>query len=444
MPKILYFLLNMFVYAFHGIMPIFFLKKYGFTYHIYGYASSVIATNFFGGMVWSALADKTGRYKTIIIGTVVMYTAVALALLCPVFQSPEHVVYRYIYVFVGLGLFNFFLSASFPLLDAQILGMLSANPKVSKDQFGNQRMFGAFGHLAATFCSFLLFKKYEEKGQAAYQIIISIVFCLVVWLGVPDVEPVKGGHHGHGGGSHGKSEKKGGEAETIVAAPRNPVLTLLLNGNFMFFMIFIAFSGIVRAISTNFQKPIALIICKGHEGIVPYIDVGRVFSEIFVYATAKYMKNAMGIYWVLVLSQATGIIRLWGYGLINTTGNYAIVYACLLELLKGFNSGLISCSAIPIASNLATPGTASTAQGLYSGMYSGLSMALGGIVGGLILQYLYVEGDNNATQALNAQTMFRWVSIATSVITLLLMAKYIFVDRVMGIPGFPRRRSFHK
>ena len=438
MPKVLYFFLNMFVYAFHGLMSIYFIKKWNFTYHWFGYASSVIAFNFFGAMVWSPLADRTGRYKTIIITTVILYTFAAMSLLNPVFTEPGQEVYRYTYVFIGLSLFNFFLSASFPLLDAQIMGMLAANPRVSKEQFGIQRMFGSFGHLAATLCSLFLYKDHGAWGQGIYQIVISVVFCLVVYFGVPDVKPVKGGHHGHHG--HSKSEKEGGEN---VAAPKNPLVALFSNASFVFFLVFVAFSGVVRAISTNFQKPIAQAI--SHDlTLTAWLDAPRLVSEVFVYLTAKYMKNWMGVYWLLAFSQITGIARLWGYGLVDVTGDYGYWYLCGLELLKGFNSGLISSSAIPIASSLAPPGCESTAQGLYSGMYSGLSMALGGIVGGAILHYCYAAGDSEVVQMVNVQFMFRWVSIASLVITLALMAKFIFVDRVMGIPGFPRRRSFQK
>lgn len=437
MPKLLYFLLNAYVYGFHSLMGIFFMDRWKLTYYMFGYASSVIVTNFFGAMVWSNLADKTGRYKTIIITSVVLYTAVAIGILFPVFEHESQKVYRYIYVFVGLALFNFFLSAAFPLLDAQILGMMATNPKISKEQFNNQRMFGALGHLAATLASMHLYNRKDQTHQIIYQLVISTVFTLAVWFGVPDVKPVKGGHHGH----HGGHSKAGGEA---VAAPSNPILSCLSNASFTFFMLFVGASGVVRSITTNFQKPISLAISGGNHGKASYMDVGRTASEVFVYITARYMKEALGIYWILVFSQLTGIVRLWGLGLVPLKASYAYAVASGLELLKGFNSGLISSSAIPIASSLAPPGCESTAQGLYSGNYSGLSMALGGIISGAVLQFLYDSAAPAEKQLEDAQLMFNWVSIGSTLVTLALMAKFIFVDRVMGIPGFPRRHSFHK
>ena len=435
MPKLLYFLLNMFVYAFHGLMAIYFVKELKLSYAKYSFATSVIASNFVGAMVWGQLADRTGRYKTIIVSTCLLQTVVACLLLMKEW-FPAEATMRYICVFVALFFFNFFLSAAFPLLDAQILGMLTANPKVSKEQFNNQRVFGAFGHFAATLLSFYLFDEYGRNGQIVNQLAICFAFCLAVMLGVPDVKPVKGGHHGHHAQS--KSEKAGGEP---VAVPRSPALTLLSNANFMFFMIFIGFSGIIRAISTNFQKIISDAVSKGSNKKNAWFDLPRMFSEVFVYWTAKYVKNALGVYWVLVFSQLVGVFRMLGYGLLATSSDYASYYTIGLELMKGFNSGLISSSAIPIAYGLAPAGCESTAQGLYSGNYSGLSMALGSVIGGCILLFLYTD---DAHQLQNCQDMFFWIAIAALIITVLLTFKYIFVDRVMGIPGFPRRHSFHK
>ena len=438
MPKILYFLLNMYVYGFHSVMSYFFLQEWDLTYYMLGYASSVIVTNFFGAMVWTSLADKTGRYKTIIIASVIPYTVVALAILYPVFTDPSMWFYRNIYVFFGLALFNFFLSAAFPLLDAQVMGMMAANPKISKEQFNNQRMFGAIGHLFATLLTMILYeragKDNRKIAQGIFQICVSLLFIFAVWLGVSDAKPVKGGHHGHHGG-HKSADKE------TVATPKNPVMACLVNPSFMFFMLFVGASGVVRAITTSFQKPIALAMSNGKADKASYLDIGRTASEVGVYLIAKYIKNALGIYWVLAFSQLTGIARLWGYGLLEIQSKFAYWIACGLELLKGFNSGLISSSAIPIASNLAPAGCESTAQGLYSGNYSGLAMALGNILGGAIMHYLYTSREN---QVKDAQIMFNWISWGGFVITLLLMAKFIFVDRVMGIPGFPRRHSFHK
>ena len=55
--------------------------------------------------------------------------------------------------------------------------------------------------------------------------------------------------------------------------------------------------------------------------------------------------------------------------------------ACIpLELFKGLNSGLVTAGAVRIASDLAPPGGANTAQGLFTGILVGFSTFVGGIL----------------------------------------------------------------
>jgi MFS family permease len=146
--------------------------------------------------------------------------------------------------------------------------------------------------------------------------------------------------------------------------------------------------------------------------------------------------------------------------MVDTSWRGAYNFILFIELLKGFSSGLISSSAIAIVADISPPGCEATAQGLYSGMYSGLAMAVGGLISGSYLQIFYqsenqikkkspslsdddLKSEFERQQANDIQNMFLIVCIMTTLITIGLGAKYIFKDRVMGIPGFPRRASLH-
>ena len=475
MPKILYFMLNLFVYGFHSLLFMLFIKQWKFAYYMYGYATLIVSMNFFGALIWSSLADRTGRYKLIIIGTAIAYTIVACSMLLFKAEEGEKLtMYKIVLVFVGFGFFNFFLSAAFPLVDAMILGMLSTYPNVTKDQFGNQRMFGAIGHFVATLCAMTLYRSKDDVLSVfIFQLVVSTIFILCVWFGVKDVQPLKGGHHHHyqppnktrnfasrGSPTASAPLHQVPVSQALAMAPtpappaaveelsaegqagqKHPVRTLLLDPNFLFFMLFIACLGVVRSVSSSFQKLIAVDIAHGSNVMAALVDGGRMVSEIFVYLVSKRLKNAMGIYWILIFSQVMGILRILGYANVSIDASYAYWAAWGLELIKGFSSGLVSSSAIPIASRIAAPGCENSAQGLFSGNYSGLSMALGGLIGGGILHLYYYEGCSLAEQSVHAQSMFMWVAIGTSVVTFLMTIKYIFVDRVVGIPGFPRRQS---
>lgn len=476
MPKVLYFMLNLYVYGFHGLLFLLFIKQWRFPYYLYGYATIITSMNFFGAMIWGSWADRTGRYKTIIMITSVLYTIVACLML--LFKAPEGEALtplKTVLVFVGFAFFNFFLSAAFPLVDALILGMLSTYPKVTKETFGNQRMFGAIGHFVATLCALTIYKKDSTLEVFIFQLVVSLLFIAVVGLGVKDVKPVKGGHGHHGAADKGKGRAASPspsplsegqqphqvpvvQATTMAPTPappsaadelaaegqagqKHPVIALLADPNFLFFMLFISCMGVVRSVSSTFQKLIVLDLCHGDKLMTALVDFGRMLSEIFVYMTAKYMRNTMGIYWILIFSQVMGIARIVGYAAVPMDHPWAYVLTWGWELIKGFSSGMVSSSAIPIASRIAPPGCESSAQGLFSGNYSGLSMAFGGAIGGGILHYYYYEGVPDTVQSEHAQKMLLFVAVGTSVVTLVMALKYIFVDRVMGLPGFPRRAS---
>ncbi|PJF17015.1 Permease of the major facilitator superfamily [Paramicrosporidium saccamoebae] len=445
MPKIIYFMVNMFVYSFHGIMPHLFLKVWGFSQHLYSYATMIMATNFFGSMIWTSLADRTGRYKAIIIVTSAIYTALSIVMI--MYDAPkEPTTFDYVKVFVGFGIWNIFLSASFPLVDAQVISKLSKNPKLSKDQLGNQRTFGAVGRFIATLASFLVLG--SKTGLIAFIVISFTGLALSVAFGIEDSKIVKKKPH------HGDIKEK----EGVVVEARNPVVTLMTNPSFLFFMLFVAGMGTVRSVTSSFQKVIMadlstidpknpswlarLGFSSGFEKNfkTAIVDFGRMVSEIFVYLIAKDLKNLFGVYWILVLSQLFGILRLFGYGLLNKDSSSAYYLTWGLELIKGFGSGLINSSAIPIASSIAPPGCENTAQGLYSGNYAGLSNAISGAFSGAILHYKFIMNGGMTNQ--DVQSMFCWVSLATFLVTVGMACKFIFVDRVMGIPGFPRRASF--
>jgi hypothetical protein len=467
-PKLLYFILNMFVYAFHALLGFIFVDQWKFSYYLYGYATSIVACNFFGAMLWTSLADRTGRYKMIIIITSVLFTIVACGM--GMYQPEDPSIMIKVFIFVGFGLFNFFLSAVFPLLDAQILSNLAANPKLSKEQFGIQRLFGAIGHFVATLVSLFVYDKHDPKGPVIFQLIVSIMFIIAVWFGVKDVTPIKG--HGHHGADDKNKEKihqvplsqampmaptpaPASAADELsaegTAGVRHPIIALITNPNFMFFMLFVACSGVVRSVTSSFQKQVVGSVTSSFlkqsgsmekrpdNKLIAAVDFARMISEIAIYLLAKPIKNMMGVYWILVLSQLVGIARLAGYGFLSID-YWLSYYLCWgLELLKGFSSGLISSSAIPIASRIAPPGCEGSAQGLFSGNYSGLSMALGGGIGGGILHLYDHYGSQDPIS--DCQWMFIWVSVGTLAVTMLMMLKFIFVDRVMGIPGFPRRSS---
>ena len=84
---------------------------------------------------------------------------------------------------------------------------------------------------------------------------------------------------------------------------------------------------------------------------------------------------------------------------------------------------------------MAPAGCETSAQTLYSGVYSGLSSGLGGL-----LCWIYMDAfTSNEIQ----DTMFLnlWLGCVCGIVSIAMIGKFIFVDRVMGFPGYPARKQ---
>lgn len=488
MPKLLYFMLNMFVYATHSLLPKLFVEHWGFSRADYGLVTSLYVCSFLGSLFWTHYANRTGKYRAVVIMTSLAYAAVNCLMMY--FKADNR--WKQAAIIVGFAATNFLLSAVFPLVDAQILGSLSKNPKFSKDQFNKQRMWSAVGHFAATMLSFCIKNRHAStdfRPTIIYQIVVTGIFVVCVWFGLEDVSPARRKHQGAPAGDKSQPAEKSKEgdvhqvpvadAPTVPLTPapaaaldeltaegtqggRHPAAVLFASPSFMFFMLFVTCSGVIRAITSAFQKPLATDASKQCPFFYedwkmtqpkPWteeerkfwgdvnagaIDFGRMIPEMLVYLGAKRLIAYWGVYWVLVSSQFVGIARALGYGLIDLSKPSAYYYTWIFEILKGFSSGLVSSSAIPIASRLAPAGCEDAAQGFFSGNYSGLSMALGGILAGGILRLLQGDGTHAVR---DTQQMYLYVGFACLLVTIVMAIKFTFLDRVMGLPGYPRKHS---
>jgi hypothetical protein len=210
---------------------------------------------------------------------------------------------------------------------------------------------------------------------------------------------------------------------------KNPTLTLLGNFGFVFFLLFGLSAGMLRAALSNFQTFFVEKSYKSNSFISSLSSVSRVFSEVAVFFYAKDMSNAIGIYWLLLLSQVAGLVRIFGYAFCPQNADWWIL-PFVLEVFKGLNSGLIVTSSVRIASDIAPSGCASSAQGLFSGTYQGLSMFVGGIFSGTLLYY---NGND-------LKSLFKWTGSISLVFMTIFAFKFAFIDRVVSLPGLKRRK----
>lgn len=435
-PKALYFGLNLVVYAVHAFQAQFFMDVWSLPVHKFGYISSLQGFNFFGALVWSHVADKSGRPKMIISICATVYCIMMCLLTVPIFKDKKQQFYLGVYAAIVNGTGQFFLAGCFPLLDALVLAMLARDPRNSKEIFGRQRLWGTFGHCVATYICILSKKLMGYNGMFVSLVICTAVFIAFIYFGIPsnlDFDLKKGGHHGHGG--HG--EKKAANltaAQEAAAAERDrptvgsPTLRLLRNPHFLFFVFFVLIAGYVRAIMTNFQSFFLSKVLHQSDEFVGHAGAVRVITEVGVFFFGKQLMAWMGPYWMLIMSQVAGIARILGYAVMPVDQGSWKYSVFPLELLKGLNTGLIVSSAVRLANDIAPRDCSNTAQGLFSGVYTGLATAVGGIFGGWLIYY-------NLDKPVPMQSMFMVSAIITGLMTVAFALKYALIDRVIFTCG---------
>jgi Na+/melibiose symporter-like transporter len=211
----------------------------------------------------------------------------------------------------------------------------------------------------------------------------------------------------------------------------SPALILLAIPAFLFFVLVVLVSGVIRSAMSFFQ---AYFIIALHDGDqtgkdqAAFVALARVVSEVGVYFFGKQLLHALGPYWMLIISQGTGILRMLGYAAMPTKGAGSWIFPYFLELLKGLNAGLFSSSAVRLACDMAPESCGNTAQGIVAGTYAGLSTVLGGVIGGFIVSFFpsTIEGERRGMQ-----TMFFILSGSGFVFLALFILKYWMVDGLL-------------
>lgn len=435
-PKMLYFGLNVVIYSTHAFLFQYVEGAWGIKKHEYSLTNFVQFTNIAGSFVFSRLADRTGKYRAIVAGCVAAYTVcMCLLLWCPFDtdeKSPQHL-YKLAYYLAINGACFFFTAGTFPLLDSMVMSKLSSNPKLSKEMFGRQRLWGTIGHCVIGVIVHFIYDHCGKDYKVMFYTLIvsSIGFICTVFAGIPGdlkIEAHSHGHHGHHGGN--KDSKDASAASP--SGPRPTALSLLSSPSFSFFLSTVLVAGLIRAIITTYQSPFITAELHYDKSVVSSSIFIRVFPEAALYFFSKEITQWVGIYWVLLIGHAAGVIRMFGYTMVPAGPKptdpkaelplpafFPYVFILALECLKGINSSLVISSAARIASDMAPKGLASTAQGLVAGVWQGLSMTLGSLAGFFLVKAIQINGT------------FQICSIIGAVCIVLIVLKFAMVDRVI-------------
>ena len=449
-PKLLYFMLYMAIYSANSLAAPYMVDNWKLKSSTVGFIMALQGVNFLGAIFWTSTADRTGKHRLLlVIGTMVSAFFLFVNGLPKMLQIKLSIPVDIAFTCIALACTWFFQAAMFPLLDSAMISLLSQDPAFSKDMFGMQRLFGSPAHPLATIvqgCTQFFDAPLKLYLYQAVAFGTSLMFAVCVMLGVPAHTP-QAAHPGHG------HAKKGDEKNTSVPmaeetakqmaqSQRSPVIRLLTDPGFLFYIVFVVSAGLLANSLTIFQPILSNeIFGAKNAGGAPdkfkflktaLAKIPAMISEIAVFFTSRSLMQSLGVYWLLLASQFFGIVRIMSYSFI--TKNQPSWFVYIFEILKGLNSGLIVTAGVRVASDMALPGCANTAQGLFSGCYKGISITLAGIIGGILLMLV----DQNI------KTMFFWVGCFAFCTTTAFFFKFLLVDRTIGLPCIPRREPNHE
>lgn len=426
MPKALFFTLTLALYSTNSVLTYILADSWKFKASSTGFVYSLQIVNFFGAMYWSSLADRTGRHRAIITMTAIISTVFYAALMLPTIMGWKFDGFagKYLFPTIMMTFMWIFQSALFPLTDSAILLKLSKDTSIGKEQFGYQRLFGSFGHLAGTFIASIASDRKNSKEiiQIAVSAVCAGIFCIFVNLGIPTISEGTLKKHAHHGGDKPDTKVDIGE---VKEDHRSPYVRLLTNVGFLFFILFTLSAGLLANTLTIFAPLFSKALGNSNTKTAT-LKIPAVASEVLVWLTSKHLMSIFGKYWLLMFSQFAGLARIFGYQFITKDRAWPLYF---LEFLKGVNSGCIVSAAVQIAAELAPPGCASTAQGAFSGVYKGIGYMVTGIFCGVALLL-----TNNQFYSL-----FLIVGCVSSVFTLIFFLKFLLFDRSIGFPCYPAR-----
>lgn len=476
-PKLLYIGLHLVVYAVHAYGTEFFRRQWDLKLSQVGYISALSGFNLVGSIFWSSLADRTGRHKTILVGCTAVYAVLMFAL--NFHFGNDGVVAKILYTAGLYGVSMFVVSALFPLIDNQVMIMLANDPATTKDTFGRQRLWGTLAHTGVTILANESNKWYlslrgdspwlkdhlgDYLGMFIVLIVSAVIFIITVILGIPSglkhenrqpmaetsekklveddedfnaCEQVKGLEQEEEFSGDSTTNLKNDDTQIAMeepshaSHPKSPMLQLLAIPAFLFFILVVLISGVIRSAMSFFQVYFIIALHAGNQDgkdQAAYVALPRLVSEVGVYFFGQQLFHWFGPHWMLITSQATGVFRMLGYAAMPTSGAGSWIVPYFLELLKGLNSGLFASSAVRLASDMAPEGCGNSAQGFVTGTYAGLSTVLGGLLGGLIVSFFpsTIEGERRGMQA-----MFYILSGSGLVCLILFILKFWLVDAVI-------------
>ena len=438
--KLLFFTMALVQYSFYVFRTLFFKDYLGLDKKKMGTLGSIMALVSFPCMtLWNTLGDLTGRHK-LILALLAVSSAATFDLF--MFQSSIPGAKGQFWYSAGvISCYAFFNSGMIPLLDYEGLKLLSSRPGFSKELYGRQRLWSPIAYAFITEVSAYLMKDRIGKGGSSgsgFEILFvllpscALVFAACLFIIAPADEPKslreqlkKWRSSKRVATEDGREEGVENSEESRAAQPptRSPWVVLLTNANFMFFLFVVFMNGMARMVMSNFLSLYWQNEYKMDLTQIAHATVFGIIIELIIFFYSKSF-NVLGNYWMLVLAQASMVLRIGLYFILPASPD-RIWQAYGIELLKGVAFALTHSASVKIAMESAPAGLEATAQALYTSMYAQFPAVFSAYTGA-ILYHKY-----------GPKKLFLWTTMVSAGALIVFTIKYAFDGKIRFWPQQP-------
>lgn len=405
-PKLLYFFLNLEVYAFYVFKGSFIKKFLQIDAKKYGFLMSLMACIGFPCMtMWGRLADHLGRPK-LVLTVLAIATAATFELLAFQVGAPKSTTH-YVWVTFVLSLYALFFCGLCPLMDIIALKILSGNPAFNKEMYGRQRLWGSLGYCVSTLMAAYLMGRIGDRALFGIIPACALVFCLVLFFAgpadmpkarhsieqdtaLPTKKPEEEEQQQQKKKKEEEERKQREEQEMMEQMPkwrrkiRWPLLRLLTDGGYLFFLLAVFMTGSSRSIMTNYLSMYWELGMELSKNTVAIAAIFGVVIEVVIFFFASHLAF-MGNFWMLLLAQLAMALRGWLYAFLPPQSSlYPAVFA--IELLKGAAFGFTQLAGVKVASASAPPSLQATSQAIYNSVYAQLPAVIAALGGGVLYE----------------------------------------------------------
>lgn len=414
LPKMIFFFVNFLLYTTYTYQLDYLADVWNLNITSSGFITSIPIISFFSAIGWSSLAQRTGKYKEIILTVVGLYSISFTSFQMLAGLMKDAVDWqRFVVVSIIYGSMSILASALFPLLDHKIYVKLSKDRRFSPEIFGRQRLWGTVGQGVAGFLAGWGIKNYGYNSIFVFSSAASFFFLLLVLFGF----------EGSDSAEEVSKDKPKDKAE--VKPPRwTSLMRKLMHLKFISFLLVILVASYARAIVGNFLVRFLVVCMKISKDTSGFLILTRTLPEIFCYYFSKNMLSSFGVNNMLFFAQLAGLVRVTTYAWLPEDAKWV---PFIVEILRGVNNAFLMASGVRLAHELAPVEAQTVAQGFFHGIFGNLTTGTAGILASLIA--LHVKGNNSEyTDADLIRVIFK-VSSFGSMVGLLFFGFFIIISR---------------